>query len=82
MYCSSKSLSTPKCLVVCDISPEKAWELNESRIEDEKYTRKTFEDLVMRFEEPNHSNRLVSLRTSLLTTKLLLMFICLGGIHL
>ncbi|XP_025414502.1 protein KTI12 homolog isoform X1 [Sipha flava] len=57
LYCSSKSLSTPKCLVVCDISPTRAWELNESRAENEKYIRKTFDDLVMRYEEPNHSNR-------------------------
>ncbi|XP_025202677.1 protein KTI12 homolog [Melanaphis sacchari] len=57
LYCSSKSLSTPKCLVVCDISTEKAWELNENRPEQEKYVRKTFNDLVMRYEEPNHSNR-------------------------
>ncbi|KAE9534961.1 hypothetical protein AGLY_008253 [Aphis glycines] len=57
LYCSSKSLSTPKCLVVCDISTEKAWELNERRPEQEKYARKTFNDLVMRYEEPNHSNR-------------------------
>jgi len=59
LYCSSKSLSTPKCLVVCDISPTRAWELNESRTDDEKYVKKTFDDLVMRYEEPNHSNRLV-----------------------
>lgn len=52
-------MSTPKCLVVCDISTEKAWELNENRTEQEKYVRKTFNDLVMRYEEPNHSNRLV-----------------------
>lgn len=57
LYCSSKSLSTPKCLVVCDISPAKAWELNENRHENEKYVKKTFDDLVMRYEEPNHSNR-------------------------
>ncbi|XP_060836425.1 protein KTI12 homolog [Rhopalosiphum padi] len=57
LYCSSKSLSTPKCLVVCDISTEKAWELNERRPEQEKYIRKTFNDLVMRYEESNHSNR-------------------------
>lgn len=61
MYCSSKSLSTPKCLVVCDISPIKAWELNENRAENEKYIKKTFDDLVMRYEEPNHSNRFVKL---------------------
>lgn len=57
LYCSSKSLSTPKCLVVCDISPVKAWELNENRTNNSKYNRKTFDDLVMRYEEPNHSNR-------------------------
>lgn len=45
--------------MVCDISTEKAWELNENRPEQEKYVRKTFNDLVMRYEEPNHSNRLV-----------------------
>lgn len=59
MYCSSKSLSTPKCLVVCDISPENAWGLNENRTEHEKYNRNTFDDLVMRYEEPNHCNRSV-----------------------
>lgn len=52
-------MSTPKCLVVCDISPAKAWELNENRIENEKYVKKTFDDLIMRYEEPSHSNRLV-----------------------
>lgn len=61
LYCSSKSLSTPKCLVVCDISPKRAWELNDNRSDHEKYIRKTFDDLIMRYEEPNHSNRLVKL---------------------
>lgn len=61
LYCSSKSLSTPKCLVVCDISPDRAWELNKNRTEHDKYTRNTFDDLVMRYEEPNHSNRSIIL---------------------
>lgn len=54
-------MSTPKCLVVCDISPNRAWELNKNRTEHDKYTKNTFDDLVMRYEEPNHSNRLIIL---------------------
>ncbi|XP_050429588.1 protein KTI12 homolog [Adelges cooleyi] len=57
LYCSSKSLSTPQCLVVCDISSTRAWQLNENRPENDRYKQETFNDLVMRYEEPNHSNR-------------------------
>ncbi|XP_050527246.1 protein KTI12 homolog isoform X3 [Daktulosphaira vitifoliae] len=57
LYCSSKSLSTPQCLVVCDISPARAWQLNENRPESDRYLKSSFDDLLMRYEEPNHSNR-------------------------
>ncbi|XP_050397233.1 protein KTI12 homolog [Patella vulgata] len=57
LYCVTKSCQTPHCVVLCDISPEKAAKLNEDRDKSEKYETNIFEGLVQRFEEPISTNR-------------------------
>ncbi|XP_042877460.1 protein KTI12 homolog isoform X2 [Penaeus japonicus] len=57
LYCATKHNKTPHCIVHCLAPTEQAWTWNENRLEDEQYTREVFDGLVMRYEEPNSSNR-------------------------
>ncbi|XP_026280523.1 protein KTI12 homolog [Frankliniella occidentalis] len=62
IYCMSKSSKTTQCTLHCETSPTVAWEFNTSRESDkcsgnEKYTRETFDALVMRYEAPDNRNR-------------------------
>ena len=58
LYCASKSLKTTQVTVHCDISPPTAWTWNESRSEEsEKWSKETFDALVMRYEAPIGTNR-------------------------
>ncbi|KAJ2888188.1 kti12, chromatin associated [Coemansia aciculifera] len=52
LYCISREVSTTQCLVHCAISVDAAREINRGRGGD-AYTEDLFEELVMRYEEPN-----------------------------
>ncbi|KAJ2898317.1 kti12, chromatin associated, partial [Coemansia aciculifera] len=52
LYCISREVSTTQCLVHCAISVDAAREINRGRGGD-AYTEELFEELVMRYEEPN-----------------------------
>ena len=56
LYCASKSVKTTQVTVHCDISPPTSWQWNESRNSD-KWTKDTFDALVMRYEAPIGTNR-------------------------
>ena len=56
LYCASKSVKTTQVTVHCDISPPTSWQWNESRNSD-KWSKETFDALVMRYEAPIGTNR-------------------------
>jgi protein KTI12 len=55
VYCSSRALRTPHCVVHCDVDLETAKEWNEKR--EEKLDPTLLVDLAGRFETPNGKNR-------------------------
>eukprot|EP01102_Stenamoeba_stenopodia_P018658 TRINITY_DN6884_c0_g1_i1.p1 TRINITY_DN6884_c0_g1~~TRINITY_DN6884_c0_g1_i1.p1 ORF type:complete len:275 (+),score=75.39 TRINITY_DN6884_c0_g1_i1:38-862(+) len=55
LYCISRSLSTPQCIVHCDTTKEVAKEWNSNRAD--KYEDSLQEELSNRFETPNPKNR-------------------------
>ncbi len=57
LYCASKSVKTTQVTVHCDISPATAWEWNEARPESDRWSKNTFDALVMRYEAPIGTNR-------------------------
>ena len=57
LYCVSKHVKTPQCLLLCETAPETAREWNAERDEGERYTAEVFDGLVMRFESPDSRNR-------------------------
>ncbi|VDI65670.1 protein KTI12 [Mytilus galloprovincialis] len=57
LYCITKSCKTPHCVLLCDISKDKAKEWNSLRTEEDKYSDEILEALFMRFEEPNPNQR-------------------------
>ena len=59
LYCASKTVKTTQITVHCDISPHTAWSWNKSRSDDDnaKWTKETFDALVMRYEAPIGTNR-------------------------
>ncbi|XP_069954222.1 protein KTI12 homolog isoform X1 [Cherax quadricarinatus] len=57
LYCASKQIKTTQCLVHCLAPIEQAWTWNQARQEAEQYAREVFDELVMRYEAPNSSNR-------------------------
>ena len=57
LYCTSKHVKTPQCVLLCEASPDTAREWNASREEGEKYSPEVFEGLVMRFEAPDSRSR-------------------------
>ncbi|KAK7063131.1 kti12, chromatin associated, partial [Halocaridina rubra] len=56
LYCASKQIKTPHCLVHSLAPIEQARSLNQNRPDDEKYADDVFDGLVMRYEAPNSSN--------------------------
>jgi len=44
-------------VIHCDVSPAEAWQWNESRPEEDRYSKETFDGLVARYEPPIGSNR-------------------------
>jgi protein KTI12 len=58
LYCASKTVKTTQITVHCDVSSEDAWAWNCSRSdESNKWSKDTFDGLVMRYEAPNGNNR-------------------------
>ena len=58
LYCSSKERKTTHCVIQLEITPEIAWNRNQSTdIGKDCYDRQTFEALVQRYETPDPSNR-------------------------
>lgn len=57
LYCASKQIKTPHCLVHSLAPIEQAQTWNQSRSESEQYTQDVFDGLVRRYEAPNSSNR-------------------------
>lgn len=56
IFCGTKANKCNQCTVHTEINRDQAWKFNENR-DDEKYDRNTFDALLMRYEEPNGSNR-------------------------
>ena len=57
IWCASKATKTTQCTVFCDVSDTDAWSWNQTRPEEQQYTREVFDGLVMRYEAPNGDNR-------------------------
>lgn len=57
LYCASKQIKTPHCVMHTLAPIDQAWTWNQDRPEDEQYTKEVFDGLVMRYEAPNSSNR-------------------------
>ena len=58
LYCLSKHVKTPQCVLHCEVSPADARAWNSARGEEsERYTPEVFDSLVMRFEPPDSRNR-------------------------
>ena len=57
LFCASKAGKTNQLTIQCDLSPEDARTINNSRQESEKYSDEIFKALVQRYEAPISSNR-------------------------
>ena len=57
LYCLSKHVKTPQCVLLCETAPEDARSWNFGREEGDRYTTEVFDGLVMRFEAPDSRNR-------------------------
>ncbi|KAJ3086509.1 hypothetical protein HK102_013021 [Quaeritorhiza haematococci] len=60
LYCVARALGTPHCVMYCGISKDKAREWNTARQTNPEvngYDSAHFEELIMRFEEPEARNR-------------------------
>lgn len=57
LYCVSKHVKTPQCVVLCETAPDTAREWNTARVEEDRYSPEILEGLVMRFESPDSRNR-------------------------
>lgn len=57
LHCLSKLYKTTQCTIYCDLPVEAAWLMNETKLPDDRYTRKTFDALVMRYEPPDSRSR-------------------------
>ncbi len=57
LYCLSKHLQTPHCVVLCETPVETAKEWNSARSPTQGYSPLVFDALMMRFEAPDSRNR-------------------------
>ncbi|BFZ58081.1 kti12, chromatin associated [Savitreella phatthalungensis] len=57
LFCEAKAMSTPCCCVHIGCPDDTCRSWNLSRPADQAYPTKVFEELLMRFEEPNASSR-------------------------
>ncbi|ORX67968.1 chromatin associated protein KTI12 [Linderina pennispora] len=56
LFCVAREMSTPHCVIHCAIPIEEARRINDSR-QVQGYEATVFEELVMRYEEPNAATR-------------------------
>lgn len=49
LYCLSKSVKTTQCTIALPVNVERAWSNNLERPENERYSRETFDALILRF---------------------------------
>ncbi|XP_075225324.1 protein KTI12 homolog [Lycorma delicatula] len=57
LYCATKGIQTTQVTVECCINENEAWSWNETRSEEDCYSKEIFDALVMRYETPNSQNR-------------------------
>ncbi|MCL4126916.1 UNVERIFIED_CONTAM: hypothetical protein GTU68_016641, partial [Idotea baltica] len=57
LYCISKQLKTPHCVIQCVTPITEAWTWNELRPEHERYSKEIFDALILRYEAPDSRNR-------------------------
>ncbi len=57
LFCISKHVKTPHCVIVCEAPVETIQEWNKTRGTEEKYSDEILKALVMRFEAPDSRNR-------------------------
>ena len=57
LYCVSKHLHTPHCVVLCETPIETAREWNSNRDPSQSYSQPVFDALIKRFEAPDSRNR-------------------------
>ncbi|KAJ3190418.1 kti12, chromatin associated [Gaertneriomyces sp. JEL0708] len=57
LYCITRALGTPHCVVHCGVTPQQAAEWNSSRPEELQYDAAVLDNLCTRFEEPDARNR-------------------------
>ena len=57
LWCASKATKTTQCTVYCDVSNSDAWDWNEQRSDEARYSQDVFDGLVMRYEIPNANQR-------------------------
>lgn len=59
LYCATKCHKTTQCVIECAVSEQKAYELNELRDDNEKYTPAALQALIALYEPVNNCNRCV-----------------------
>ena len=57
LFCVSKHVKTPHCIVQCGTPAETAKEWNTLRVDNDRYSDQVFDSLVARFEPPDSRNR-------------------------
>lgn len=58
LFCATKANKSTQCTIYTIINHDTAWHLNENRTSsEEKYERTVFDELLMRYEEPDGKNR-------------------------
>ncbi|OQR73187.1 protein KTI12-like [Tropilaelaps mercedesae] len=57
LYCLSKSVKTTQCTLSLPINIDVAWTWNSSKPEQDRYSRETFDALILRYEDPDSKNR-------------------------
>ncbi|KAI9595500.1 chromatin associated protein KTI12 [Syncephalis fuscata] len=57
LYCVARAVSTPHCVIYCGLPIEMARQWNELRDSNVQYTAEIFDELVMRYEEPDAMRR-------------------------
>lgn len=57
LYCLSKHLRTPHCVILCETPVETAREWNAAKQPEQAYSPQVFDALIMRFEAPDSRNR-------------------------
>lgn len=58
LYCVTKANNSTQCTIQTEINRDEAWKFNIDREdESEIYSKSTFDELVMRYEDPHVNNR-------------------------